>query len=143
MIKTQILFWKTIEGSRRLRVRVRVWVRFILFYSELAPHWPVMYVTCSLYLDEKNIRRQCQMSNVTWNCAYVSRYCKQDFCTKTRLCNIFKNTEAKTLIKAILKSPYKVLQTPWKNNYPNTAHTLFTGRSIFSYLQKQLNYSLF
>ena len=34
MINTQILLWKTIEGNRRLRVRVGV--RFILFYSELA-----------------------------------------------------------------------------------------------------------
>ena len=37
MKKTQILLWKTIEcnSSRRLRVRDRV--RFLLFYSELAP----------------------------------------------------------------------------------------------------------
>ena len=34
MIKTQILLGKTIEGSRKLRVWVRV--RFLLFYSELA-----------------------------------------------------------------------------------------------------------
>ena len=33
MIKTQILLWKTIEGNRKLRVRVIV--RFLLFYSEL------------------------------------------------------------------------------------------------------------
>ena len=33
MTKTQILLWKTIEGTRRLRVRVS----FILFYSELSP----------------------------------------------------------------------------------------------------------
>ena len=36
MIKTQILLLKTIEGNRRLSVRVRV--IFLLFYSELAPH---------------------------------------------------------------------------------------------------------
>ena len=34
MIKTQILLCKTIEGNRRLRVR------FISFYSELAPTDP-------------------------------------------------------------------------------------------------------
>ena len=38
MIKTHILLWKTIEGNRRLRVRVRV--RFLSFYSELAPTDP-------------------------------------------------------------------------------------------------------
>ena len=38
MIKTQILLWKTIEGNRSVRVRVRV--RFLLFYSEIAPTDP-------------------------------------------------------------------------------------------------------
>ena len=40
MIKTQFLLWKTIEGNRRLKVRVRVRGRFLLFYSELAPTDP-------------------------------------------------------------------------------------------------------
>ena len=38
MITTQILLLKTIEGNRRLRVKVRV--RFLLFYLELAPTDP-------------------------------------------------------------------------------------------------------
>ena len=38
MIKTQILLWKTIEGNKRFRVRVRV--RFILAYFKLAPTDP-------------------------------------------------------------------------------------------------------
>ena len=33
MIKTQILLSKTIQGNRKLRVRVRERVGFILFYS--------------------------------------------------------------------------------------------------------------
>ena len=40
MIKTQILSWKTIEGNSNRRVRVRVSVRFPLFYSELTPTDP-------------------------------------------------------------------------------------------------------
>ena len=36
------------------------------------------------------------------------------FCTKTRLCNIFKTTNTKTLIKAISESPYMLLQKPLK-----------------------------
>ena len=40
MIKTQILLWKTIDGNRRLRVKVMVRVRFLLFYSELSPTDP-------------------------------------------------------------------------------------------------------
>ena len=36
MIKTQILSSKTIEDHRRARVKVRVRVRFLLFYYELA-----------------------------------------------------------------------------------------------------------
>ena len=37
--------------------------------------------------------------------------CKQRFFTKTRLCNILKTTNSKTLIKATF-NPYKFLQTP-------------------------------
>ena len=40
MIKTQILLWKTTEGIRKLRVWVRAWFRFILFYTEFAPTDP-------------------------------------------------------------------------------------------------------
>ena len=36
MTKIQIASCKKIEGTRKLRVRVKVRVRFILFYSELA-----------------------------------------------------------------------------------------------------------
>ena len=38
MIKAQILLWKTIEGNKRLRVKVRF--RFLSLYSELAPTDP-------------------------------------------------------------------------------------------------------
>ena len=38
MIKTQISLWKIIEGNGRLKVRVRV--SFLLFYSEVAPTDP-------------------------------------------------------------------------------------------------------
>ena len=56
---------------------------------------------------------------------------KKKTCMKTRLCNIFKTTNTKTLIKTISESPKKRLQTPWKAH--RTVHTFFTGRSIFSY----------
>ena len=63
MIKTHILLAKTTEGYRRFRVRVRVRVWFLLFYSELAP--TDRDVTFSrLYLDGKNMRRQCQMNTL-------------------------------------------------------------------------------
>ena len=39
-MKTQVLLWKTTEDDGRLRVRVRVGVRLILFYSELNPTDP-------------------------------------------------------------------------------------------------------
>ena len=41
----QILSWKTIEGNRRLRVRIRI--RFLLFYSELVPTYP----WCNMFGD--------------------------------------------------------------------------------------------
>ena len=47
-----------------------------------------------------------------WLCQQL--FAKKDFCTKTRLCNIFKTTNIKTLIKFILESPYKLLQIPCK-----------------------------
>ena len=54
MIKTRILLWKTMYLCVfGLRVRVRVWVRFLLFYSELATHWPVMQHTPDFTWMEK------------------------------------------------------------------------------------------
>ena len=41
MIKTQILLCKTRQSNRRLRFRVMVKVRFLLFYSELAATDPL------------------------------------------------------------------------------------------------------
>ena len=47
MIKTQVLLWKTIEGNRRLRVRVRV--RGFFYFILNSP--PLTYdVTCSVTL---------------------------------------------------------------------------------------------
>ena len=40
VIKTQILLLKTIEGNSNRRLKVRVRVRFLLFYSELTPTDP-------------------------------------------------------------------------------------------------------
>ena len=42
MIRTQILLKKKIESNRSLRVEVRIRVRFLLFYFELAP--PLLYL---------------------------------------------------------------------------------------------------
>ena len=55
MIKTQILLWKTMKGNRRLRVRVR----FLLFYSELAPTDPWCNMLQTLLGWKKKMRRQC------------------------------------------------------------------------------------
>ena len=61
MILTQILLWKTIEDNKRLRVRVRV--KFLLFYSELVP--TARDVTGSrLDLDGKKTRMQFQMNTL-------------------------------------------------------------------------------
>ena len=49
MIKVQTLLWQAIEGNRRLRVRVRV----LLFYSELAPTDPWRNMLQSLLGREK------------------------------------------------------------------------------------------
>ena len=55
MIKTQILIWKTIKGSRRLRVGVRLG----LFYFILNSPPLTRDVTCSrLYLDDKKYEEQ-------------------------------------------------------------------------------------
>ena len=60
MIKTNFIM-KAIEGNTGLRVSVRV--RFLLFYSQLAPL--TRDVICfGIYFDEKDIRRQCQMNTL-------------------------------------------------------------------------------
>ena len=79
--------WKTIEGNTRLRVRVRIMVRFLYFI--LNSHPVTCDATCSrLYLDGKNMRTQCQMThsllrlekirtNITHVCK--SQYAKHGF----------------------------------------------------------------
>ena len=143
MITAQILFWKTIEGSRRLTAKIRVWVRFTLFYSELAPHWTVMYVTCSLYLDENNIRRQCQMSNVTWKLCLRQQILQTRLLHENKIVQYLQKYRSQDVNQGYFKKPLQGSTNAMKNNYPNTAHTFFTGHSIFRFLQKQLNYSLF
>ena len=64
MINTHILLWETIEGNKRLRVRVRVWVRFLLFYSELAPTLTRDVTWPRPYFDGRNVRRQCQLNTL-------------------------------------------------------------------------------
>ena len=62
LVKAQIVLWKTIEFNR-LRVRVRVWVRCLLFYSELAPTDPWCNMLRTL-LGRKNMTRQCQTNTL-------------------------------------------------------------------------------
>ena len=40
MIKTKIVLWKTIEANGTLSVKIRVRVKFLLFYSEPVPTDP-------------------------------------------------------------------------------------------------------
>ena len=61
MIKTQILLWKTIGGNKSLRIRV--WVRFLVFYSELALTDPWCN-TLQTLLGRKIMRRQCQTNTL-------------------------------------------------------------------------------
>ena len=49
------------NNNRRLRVRVRIWVRFFLFYSEVSANEPWCN-KLQTYLDEKNMRKQYQMN---------------------------------------------------------------------------------
>ena len=53
MIKTQSLLSKTIEDNRRARVKVRVKVRFLLFYYELAPSDPSFKMLQTLHGRKK------------------------------------------------------------------------------------------
>ena len=59
--------------------------------------------------------------------------CKQNYCMKTRLCNIFKTENViMTLTKANLEIPHKVLQI-LQSIYPKTVSRFFTGLSTFTY----------
>ena len=51
------------NNNRRLRVRVRIWIRFLLFYSEVSANEPWCN-KLQTSLNEKNIRRQCQMNTL-------------------------------------------------------------------------------
>ena len=62
MIKTKILFWKTIEGDGTVRVRVK----FLLFCSELAPTDP----WCNMLLDITRTGNPWG-GNVRWTPSYV------------------------------------------------------------------------
>ena len=59
---------------------------------------------------------------------------------ETRLCNIFKTANAIKLVKTILERPYKIRQDSSKRNYLQKNGTIFKGRSILNYFQKQRNY---
>ena len=50
--------------------------------------------------------------NTFRNVAYVSSYLRTKIFARKRDCNIFKTANTKTLIKAILESPYKPLNKP-------------------------------
>ena len=73
-----------------------------------------------------------ELQNVNWK-----NLKSQRLFTKTGLCNIFKTTNDKTLIKAILKIPYKILQAPRKattvNLHFSTFSPFFTGQSTFNH----------
>ena len=63
------------------------------------------------------------------------------------LCNIFKTTNDKTLIKAILKIPYKILRAPQKattvNLHFSTFSPFFTGQSTFNYCLRLNCYNIY
>ena len=63
------------------------------------------------------------------------------FCMKIRLCDNFKTTNAMTLIKVILESPFMssvALTNPkaMRHEYLKTTRTFFTGSSVFNYPQR-------
>ena len=62
---------------------------------------------------------------------------------KTRLCNIFKTKNTRTLIMAITR--FKSLQASTNvitNNYPRTAHTFSTHRSVFTLFLRSNCYNI-
>ena len=67
MIKTQTLFWQTIEGNSRSRLGLRLGLGFFWFISNSHPL--THDVTCSVNLLgwKKNMRWQCQMNNLQYN----------------------------------------------------------------------------
>ena len=54
-------------------VKVSVRVRFILFYSKLAPSDPRDAICSRLYFNRKNMRRKSQMSNLLVNIIWLAK----------------------------------------------------------------------
>ena len=108
-------------------------------FKNLADLWK--NINCSWnYIQNKG--------NIQYSLGYFSKFCllqqllaNRDFCTKTRLFNIFKTTKTKTLIKAILESLYKFLKIPWKTISLRQPIHFFTGRSILSYFLRSNCYN--
>ena len=68
MITTQILLWKTTKTVKKVPGNIKY---HYLFCSEVIPL--TRDVTCfKLYWDRKNMRRECQMSNLLC-CTYLSK----------------------------------------------------------------------
>ena len=88
MKETQILLWKTIEGNSNRRLRVRVTVRSLLFYSELAPTDP----WCDMLRDFTGMEK-------IWggNARWTDTFAKCEFCC---CCGYNDDWSCKTASKA-------------------------------------------
>ena len=58
-----------------------------------------------LFLEVHSKERQCYFGYFWTFCLRQQLFTSKDFCMKTILCNIFKTTNAKKLVKAILEYP--------------------------------------
>ena len=69
--------------------------------------------------------------------------CKQKLLYENEIVQYLQHKNTKTLIRAILESPYKLLQTPQKIATLGQSTYFFMGRLIFTYfIRKFLTFAL-
>ena len=67
--------------------------------------------------------------------------CKQRLLLENEIVQYFQNYKYQDVNQGQFRKPSRASTKAVKNNYPKTAHTFFTGRSIFSYFLSLNSYN--
>ena len=77
--------------------------------------WKTKHIYAKTFtVFESTLKKHCHIGQFLKFYLRQQLFAKKDFYAKSRLCYIFKTTDTEIWIKAILESPDKLLQMPWK-----------------------------
>ena len=126
MKKTQILLWKAIEGNSNRRLRFRVRVRFLLFYSELAPL--TRGVTCSVTLLGWEKYEEAMSDEPPWN---IRNFCFPSFAISLLK---YKKKNFRKNMQEFFKPAARKFHFP-KYNFQNV---FFSGKNMRNLFQRKI-----